>query len=146
MTTITTLASAAALALTLGAQSFAQEHVSHDDHADHAMRDPAAPHDHDHDHGDDHAMHKADAEADAAAPALAAGRTITAKVHGMVCDFCARSLTKVLSKKDAVEAVAIDLSDKTVTIVLKDGARMDDAEVEKAILDAGYNLAELTRA
>ena len=142
MTTIKTLASAAALTLAFGTQSFAQEH----DHAGHAMQDHAAPHDHDHDHGDDHAMHKADAEADAAAPALAAGRTITAKVHGMVCDFCARSLTKVLSKKDAVEAVAIDLSDKTVTIVLKDGARMDDAEVEKAILDAGYNLAELTRA
>lgn len=102
-----------------------------------------------HQHGDDH-VHDHDAldadEADVGAAPTPAGRTVTARVHGMVCDFCARSLTKVLSRRDEVEAVAIDLTDKTVTIVLREDETLSDEEIERAVLDAGYNLAALERS
>ena len=95
---------------------------------------------HQHDHADE-----APVEAERAIAPVAT-RTITATVDGMVCDFCARSLTKVLRRKEAVEDVAIDLTAKTVTIVLADGAAMTDEEVEEAVLSAGYNLARLERS
>ena len=110
---------------------------------------------HEHDHGEahdhqssDHQSHEHDGEMAAEEHAVDAvdGRTVTVKVNGMVCDFCARSLTKVLKKKDAVEDVAISLKDKTVTIVLKDGAAMSDDEIGEAVNSAGYNLASIERA
>ena len=122
---------AALAALTLGAApAFAQDHegMNHGDHAH------------------DHAETAVEAETDAAPLAAAEGRTVTAKVRGMVCDFCARSLTKVLKRDERVEDVAIDLTDKTVTIVLAEGASMTDEEVEKAVLSAGYNLDSVARS
>lgn len=107
-------------------------------------------HEHDHEHGEvhDHQSHEHDGEMTAEEHEVdaVAGRTVTVKVNGMVCDFCARSLTKVLKKKDAVEDVAISLKDKTVTIVLKDGAAMSDDEIGEAVTSAGYNLASIERA
>ena len=39
--------------------------------------------------------------------AISAQTMVTAKVNGMVCDFCARAVTKVFGKQDAVEGVAV---------------------------------------
>lgn len=100
-------------------------------------------------HGMDHAQHAHDHE-DAAPEASAvlpgdAARTITVRVNGMVCDFCARSLTKVLRRDDNVEDVAIDLEDKTVTILLTEDGAMDDEAVTEAVLSAGYDVASIER-
>ena len=78
-------------------------------------------------------------------PALS-GRVVQAKVNGMVCDFCAQSLTKVLMKNDAVESVDISLETQFVTIILKDGGEITDEEVDKAIYWAGYENVGITRA
>lgn len=94
---------------------------------------------HDHDHAE-----AAPAEASAVLPQGAA-RTITVRVDGMVCDFCARSLTKVLRRDENVEDVAIDLEDKTVTILLTEDGAMDDEAVTEAVLNAGYNVASIER-
>ncbi|WP_306251274.1 heavy-metal-associated domain-containing protein [Parvularcula sp. IMCC14364] len=74
------------------------------------------------------------------------GRIIQATVDGMVCDFCAQSLTKVLMREDAVESVQISLEAQFVTITVKDGMSLSDEAVEKAIYWAGYDLTQITRA
>ena len=140
----TAAALAAILALT-GASAFAQQHEGHGGHGGHGGGDHGAQqHDHDHDTADADADEAQDAGADGIG--AAEGRTITARVHGMVCDFCARSLTKVLGKNDAVEDVAIDLTDKTVTILVKEGETLSDEAVREAVTHAGYNLAALERS
>ena len=132
--TITAILAALSLGTAPALAAQDMQHGQHDQHAKHG------DHDHDHDHADE-------APLEAEGPiAPVATRTITATVDGMVCDFCARSLTKVLRRKDAVADVAIDLTAKTVTIVLAEGAAMTDEEVEEAVLSAGYNLAHLERS
>ena len=74
------------------------------------------------------------------------GRIIQATVNGMVCDFCAQSLTKVLMREEAVETVQISLEAQFVTITVKEGMSLSDEVVEKAIFWAGYDLAEIVRA
>lgn len=84
------------------------------------------------------------AEMIAADPGLA-GRLIEVQVNGMVCDFCAQSLTKVLKKKDEVEAVSISLETKLVIITQKPGMTLSDDEVKKAVSWAGYDTARIER-
>lgn len=81
-----------------------------------------------------------------AADANLKGRIVQAEVLGMVCDFCAISLIKVIEKNETVDHVAISLETNRVTIFLKDGGVITDAEVEKAVIWAGYDLAGIDRA
>ena len=145
MTKTTSTALAALVAFGFGSAGLAQDRHGDMDHSkmDHAQMDHAQ-HEDGHQHGDDHGHDHADADADAPLPD-GLDRTITVRVNGMVCDFCARSLTKVLRRDDNVEAVAISLEDKTVTIVLTEDGEMDDAAVEKAVKNAGYNVASIER-
>ena len=132
--TKTTPLLAAALALTGAAHA-------QDTGMDH---DAGHQHEHRHEHQQDHEGAEA-APAPAVRPADAPARTITVRVDGMVCDFCARSLTKVLRRDGNVADVAISLEDKTVTILLAEGGAMDDAAVTEAVLSAGYNVAAIER-
>lgn len=82
-------------------------------------------------------------------PALAnhapgAGHTII-KVNGLVCDFCARAVEKVFSKKAEVAAVRVDLGKHQIEIDLKEKSDIPDDEIKKLIMDAGYNLVEIKR-
>ena len=74
------------------------------------------------------------------------GRIVQAKVNGMVCDFCAQSLTKVLNRNDAVEDIDISLETRLITITVRDGMSLSDEEVEKAVYWAGYDLVKIERA
>ncbi|MCI5047940.1 MAG: heavy-metal-associated domain-containing protein [Aquisalinus sp.] len=85
------------------------------------------------------------AEIVAAEPALE-GRVVQAEVIGMVCDFCAQSLKKVLGRKDAVSSVDISLETKLITIILNEGMALSDEEIAEAVNWAGYELAGIVRA
>ena len=80
-------------------------------------------------------------------PAMAADKKpcdkqqVVATVDGMVCDFCAQGLKKVLMKEDAVENVEIDLTTKHVTIDVKQGQSLDDSIVNKNVDWAGYKVS-----
>lgn len=85
------------------------------------------------------------------APAFAAEKAcaiprITAKVNGMVCDFCAQSVKKVLEKESAVDRVDIDLTAKEVRIALKPGQTLSDDKIESGISYAGYDLVGIERS
>ncbi len=76
---------------------------------------------------------------------LYADETITAEVHGMVCEFCAVGLEKQFEKCDEVESIDVSLEAGTVKLVLKDGQQMDDERITKIITDNGINVASIKR-
>ncbi|MEM0984700.1 MAG: heavy metal-associated domain-containing protein [Pseudomonadota bacterium] len=81
-------------------------------------------------------------EANAVSESVAA-RQVTAKVNGMVCDFCARAVVSVFSKEKAVEGVEVDLDNGEIRIALKAGQTISDARVEDLVTKSGYDLVEI---
>lgn len=77
--------------------------------------------------------------------ALAAPCPIVAKVDGMVCDICARSVEKLLGEKPGVEKTEIDLDTGEVRIFTRPGETLDDEEVKQVIFYSGYDLAGISR-
>ena len=71
--------------------------------------------------------------------------TIEMKVHGMVCGFCAQGIEKSLRKNPATQDVVVSLENKLVVVQTADGKDIPDAELTKAIKDAGYDLKGITR-
>ena len=70
---------------------------------------------------------------------------ITVGLNGLVCDFCSIALNKTFKKHASVKATYVDLDTKSLSVVLKDGASMDDAQVTKLVKKAGYSVTEITR-
>ena len=85
--------------------------------------------------GHDMATHEASAEQ----------TMVTARVKGMVCDFCARAVTKVFSKNEAVENVHVDLDSQEIHVMLKAGASLDDETVAELVKKSGYTLVSVER-
>ncbi len=84
-----------------------------------------------------------------ASPAYSTERcseTIQVEVNGLVCDFCARALEKVIGKRDDVNSLNVDLDKGVVTIDMKPGHTMDDATLEELITDSGYNIRSIEKA
>jgi copper chaperone CopZ len=80
-----------------------------------------------------------------AAPACKSERLVVA-VDGMVCDFCAQSVKKVLEKEDGVKDVAIDLSAKTVAFDMQENKHMSESYVTELIRQAGYKATKVTKS
>ena len=70
---------------------------------------------------------------------------LTVNVKGMVCDFCARAVTKVFGKNDAVEKVHVDLDNGEIHIALKPGASLSDDELETLVKKSGYAMVSVDR-
>lgn len=80
-----------------------------------------------------------------AAPAAHGASHVLVTIHGLVCDFCARSLEKVFLKKDSVAAIRVDLDTKIVTIDLKNDMNLEDKEIQSGVTDAGYTIVKIER-
>lgn len=84
-------------------------------------------------------------------PALADGdqaicnQTINLTVNGMVCDFCAQALDKVLTKKHGIEKIDVNLDQQRVALTLIDGQVPEDDLLHELIDNAGYQLAVIER-
>jgi copper chaperone CopZ len=122
MRLIKTVFASAALSL-LAVPAFAEHHMDHSkmDHSAHA---------------------DVEIEAD---ENIAAAQTITAKVNGLVCDFCAQAVRKVFKKQDGVESVNVDLDTGEIILGLKAGATLDDETISKLIRKSGYSLVSIDR-
>lgn len=70
---------------------------------------------------------------------------IELELYGMVCDFCARSVEKILNKREEVSAFNVDLDEAIVSVVFHKEQDIADAELAKIIADAGYNLVNIKR-
>lgn len=84
-------------------------------------------------------------ESVAAEAATSAQTMVTAKVNGMVCDFCARAVTKVFGKEAAVENVHVDLDKGEIHVTLKSGAELSDERVATLVKKSGYDLVSIER-
>lgn len=70
---------------------------------------------------------------------------IAIKVNGMVCDFCAQSVWKVMEDYDGVTHVDIDLDTGLVTVHMEAGKSLSDEKLDEAITYAGYDLVSIER-
>ena len=75
----------------------------------------------------------------------ASAGTIEIKVYGLVCGFCAQGIEKTLRKNPATEDVVVNLENKLVAIGTRDGQDISDAELTKALTNAGYDVKGITR-
>lgn len=66
-------------------------------------------------------------------------QTTTVSVTGMTCAHCVASVTEEIQEIPGVEAVAVVLETGAVTITSTEP--VDDAAVEAAVEEAGYQLA-----
>jgi copper chaperone len=64
--------------------------------------------------------------------------TVTYSVPAIHCAHCEMSIREEVSEVEGVEAVAVDLETKLVTV---SGRALDDAALRAAIEEAGYEAA-----
>ena len=76
---------------------------------------------------------------------LAAAETIEMDVNGLVCAFCAQGIEKSLKIFPATQSVYVSLEHRIVAVELKPGLDIADAQLKKAIKDAGYTLVAIRR-
>jgi copper chaperone CopZ len=72
--------------------------------------------------------------------------TIEMTVNGLVCAFCAQGIEKKLRKFPATAEVMVNLEHRLVAVALKDGQDIPDADLRKALTDAGYTVKAISRS
>ncbi len=71
--------------------------------------------------------------------------TIRVKGKGLVCDYCARAMEKVIRKRPEVADLRINLTSKIVEIELKEGQALDDATIQTLVSESGYTIDTIER-
>ncbi|MGZ9097227.1 MAG: heavy-metal-associated domain-containing protein [Micavibrio sp.] len=71
------------------------------------------------------------------------GHDIWVRVNGLVCDFCAQSITTLFKKQAAVDDVQVDLGSGFVTVDLKDQQILSDEVITQLMTDSGYTVVEI---
>jgi copper chaperone CopZ len=79
------------------------------------------------------------------ASASARAATIEMNVNGLVCAFCAQGIEKQLRKFPATADVVVSLEQKLVAVSLKDGQDIPDADLRRALTNAGYTVKAIER-
>src|SRR5215469_16472917 len=77
---------------------------------------------------------------------LARAATIEMHVNGLVCAFCAQGIEKKLRKFPATADVVVSLEQRLVAVALKDGQDISDADLRKALTNAGYTVTTIERS
>ncbi len=77
-----------------------------------------------------------------AVPAFA--ESITVKVDGMVCAFCAAGVEQVFTEEKGVEKVHVDLDKSALELTTKDGA-LSDARIKELVDKAGFTATTIER-
>lgn len=72
-------------------------------------------------------------------------KEINVDVNGLVCEFCAVTIEKNFIKKDEIEEVNVDLDQKKVFLIFKDGQDLSDEEISDIITNNGYNIVKINR-
>jgi periplasmic mercuric ion binding protein len=72
--------------------------------------------------------------------------TIEMTVNGLVCAFCAQGIEKKLKKFPATAEVVVSLEHRLVAVSVKDGEEISDADLRKALTDAGYTIKAISRS
>ena len=70
---------------------------------------------------------------------------INIDVNGMVCEFCAVTIEKNFNKKDEIKEVKVDLDQKKIFLIFKDGKDISDKIIKDIIVNNGYNVVKINR-
>jgi copper chaperone CopZ len=81
-----------------------------------------------------------------AVAASSTAATVEMTVNGLVCAFCAQGIEKKLKKFPATAEVVVSLEHRLVAVSLKDGQDIPDADLRKALMDAGYTVKAISRS
>ena len=81
-----------------------------------------------------------------AVASISTAATIEMTVNGLVCAFCAQGIEKKLKKFPATAEVVVSLEHRLVAVALKDGQDIPDADLRKALTDAGYTVKSISRS
>lgn len=79
------------------------------------------------------------------ATSAAQADAIEMKVYGLVCGFCAQGIEKILRRNPATAEVVVSLENELVAVTTKPGADISDADLTKAITEAGYAVKGIAR-
>jgi copper chaperone CopZ len=71
--------------------------------------------------------------------------TIEMTVNGLVCGFCAQGIEKTLRKNPATSDVLVSLENRLVAVATKEGSDIADADLRKALTNAGYDVKTIQR-
>jgi copper chaperone CopZ len=71
--------------------------------------------------------------------------TIEMTVNGLVCGFCAQGIEKTLRKNPATADVLVSLENRLVAIATREGTDISDADLKKALTNAGYDVKAIAR-
>ena len=102
----------------------------------------------DHDHHGDHAHDHAGQVAEKTVPGTAdaaCDNIVDVQVNGMVCDFCARALEKVMGRRDEVAGIDVDLDKSMVVVAMNSGMTIDDSTMTALITDSGYDVVSIAK-
>ena len=78
-------------------------------------------------------------------PGIAEATTIEMDVNGLVCAFCAQGITKTLRGFPATADVVVSLEKRLVAVSTKDGLDIADADLKRALTNAGYEVKAIHR-
>ena len=67
------------------------------------------------------------------------------QVDGLACPFCAYGIEKRLRTVDGVLAVEIDIGSGRVTVIMHEGARLDEETARRAVRSAGFTMRDFRR-
>lgn len=71
--------------------------------------------------------------------------TIEMTVNGLVCSFCAQGIEKTLRKNPATADVLVSLENRLVAVATREGTDIADADLRRALTDAGYDVKAIER-
>jgi mercuric ion binding protein len=65
------------------------------------------------------------------------------KVDGLVCPFCEYNIEKKVGSLEGISDVKANLENGTVSLILAEGTTLPEANIRKAITDAGFTLKSI---
>lgn len=65
------------------------------------------------------------------------------RASGLTCAMCSKAVYKSLSSISFVEKINVDIQKSTYEIVFKSGMRVDFDALSRAVVDAGFSVAQL---
>ncbi len=68
---------------------------------------------------------------------------ITLQVDGLVCPFCEYNIEKKVGSLEGISDVKANLENGTVSLILAEGTTLPEANIRKAITDAGFTLKSI---
>ncbi|GAB4228076.1 MAG: hypothetical protein Kow0032_07970 [Methyloligellaceae bacterium] len=69
-----------------------------------------------------------------------AGSTHSFQVDGLACPFCSYGVEKQLRALPGVSNITISIKTGTVTVTMKDGAKLTRAQADQAVRAAGFTM------